>query len=58
MASIRRSRLRIILSAEVLQAKEDSDQHEHHNEQRTVVTAALLIGVLKLCQKGLPILYC
>ena len=51
-------RLRIRLRAKVLQAKEDSDQDEHHDEQRPVVAAALLIGVLKLCQKGLPILYC
>jgi len=56
MGSIRRDRLRIVLSAEVLQAKEDRNEDEHHDEERFIVAAALLIGVFELCQKRLPIL--
>jgi hypothetical protein len=35
---------------EVLDAEEDGDQHEHHEEERVVILSALLIGVFKLCQ--------
>jgi hypothetical protein len=48
--------LGVSFGTEVLKAKEDGDQDEHHDEERLVVAAALLIGVFKLCQKGLPIL--
>jgi hypothetical protein len=48
--------LRVGLRAEVLQANEDGNKDEHHDEERLVVTAALLIWVFELCQKGLPIL--
>jgi hypothetical protein len=45
------------LRAKILEAKEDGDQDEHHNEKGLVVAAALLIWVFELCQKLLPILY-
>ena len=54
--AVRRCSLGVVLGAEVLQAKEDGDQNEHHDEERFVVAAALLIGVFELCQKRLPIL--
>jgi hypothetical protein len=45
-----------VLRAKVLQAKEDGDHNKHHDNERSIVAAALLIGVFKLCQKELPIL--
>ena len=52
-----RDRLGVCFGAEVLQAEEYGDEDEHHDKERLVVAAALLIWVFKLCQKGLPILY-
>ena len=48
---------RVCLRAKILQANEDGDHDDHHDDQRLVVAATLLIGVSELCQKGLPILY-
>jgi hypothetical protein len=49
--------LGVRFGAEVLQAEEDRNEDQHHDEKRLVVAAALLIWVFELCQKGLPILY-